>query len=34
MTDEKKADWSEWGRFTLTALGGPVATFKPCTGRV
>jgi hypothetical protein len=22
VTDEKKADWSEWGRFTLTALGG------------
>lgn len=22
MTDEKKAEWSEWSRFTLTALGG------------
>ena len=22
MADDKKPDWSEWGRFTLTALGG------------
>ncbi len=22
MPEEKKAEWSEWGRFTLTALGG------------
>jgi hypothetical protein len=22
VADDKKADWSEWGRFTLTALGG------------
>ncbi len=22
MADDKKAEWSEWGRFTLTALGG------------